>query len=620
MSEKKKPKSYMMVDEQDESVIEQNKIGDYRSFLNLVNYSKAKKGQFFLAFALLLATSILTIISARMMGAMVEQGLAVGVLEASLKFAIFIVVLELSALLVQWTGQRILSRCSSETIYLIRQKLFTHLQLLPLKYYDRQPQGRIVTRITHDVEGIEEFFTSSLGRLVQAMFSASIALVAMLVTDFKLGAILVLVTFPSIIFVALTKDRIRTVNRAMSKNSSALNAKLSEFLSGMEVIRTYGLESWSKERYNESVDRFYHSQLRANLMFAFVQPATAFLVNLPLIALVGFGGHQVLTGAMGIGLFVAFVRYCERFFTPILMLAREVHVIQQAFTNAERVSTFLNEDTEEDIFDQEKVDSPVLVENIKGNLVFDGVWMAYQGEQWVLKNLSFEVKAGQTVGLLGTTGCGKTTTVSLLSRLYDYQKGRILLDGVELKGLDRSTLRSLVGFVSQDVIIFRGSVRENLTTEEICDDVLMQACVKTGLAAVMQKSGLTFDSLIYEGGSNLSIGERQLLALTRVLLRDPKMMILDEATANIDPAYEKIIHKAVSTVLEGRTTLIIAHRLDTIMSCDHLLVFKAGELIEEGSPEGLLSRSSGEFKSLVEASKAIEAAPRSEATTDQVLV
>lgn len=605
---KKLPQSYLMVDEQDDSVIHKNKIGDYRSFLNLVHYSKAKKSKFILAFALLLLTSIFAIVSAWFMGMMVEKGLGQQNVQAAFLFAGLILLFEGMTLAVQWFGQKILSTCSSETIYLIRQKLFSHLQTLPLTYYDRQPQGRIVTRITHDVEGIEEFFTSSLGRLVLAMFSASIALLAMLITDFKLGSLLVLSILPCVVFIVFTKDKIRVVNRAMSRNSSALNAKLSEFLSGMEVIRTYGLENWSKDRYDESVDRHYHAQLKANLMFAFVQPITAFLVSLPLIGLVGIGGTQVLSGAMSIGLFVAFVRYCERFFTPILMLAREVHVIQQAFTNAERVATFLKEATEDEVFD-DVTTKELDVTQLKGELRFEDVYMAYLGENWVLKGLSFVIKPGETVGLLGTTGCGKTTTVSLLSRLYDYQRGHIYLDGHDLKTIDRDSLRRSIGFVSQDVIIFRGTLRENLTTEDLDDELLLDACARTGLLNVMDKSGLGLDSIIYEGGSNLSIGERQLVSLTRVLIRDPKMMIMDEATANIDPHYEKIIHEAVSNVLRGRTCLIIAHRLETILNCDRLLVFKEGELVEEGTPKELLARDQGEFKALHNASHGLEAQP-----------
>jgi ATP-binding cassette, subfamily B, multidrug efflux pump len=602
MSEQKqkeaKPKTYMMADDQDESVLHRNRIGDYRSFVTLVNYAQARKSTFLIGFGLLLLTSIVSILSARMMGEMVEHGLSPENRSRAFTFAYWVVGLELLVLGVQYFGSRILSQSSSETIYLIRKKLFRHLQNLPLNYYDRQPQGRIVTRITHDVEGIEEFFTASLGRLVLAIFMAIIALAAMLMTDFFLGSILVLTTIPSFIFIIMTKERVRNVNRRMSKNSSALNSKLSEYLSGMDVIRSYGLENWSMKNYNKAVDRHYFSQLNANMTFAIVQPLTAFFVSLPLVGLVGFGGVQVIQGTMGIGLFVTFVRYCERFFTPILMLAREVHTIQQAFTSAERVSVFLKENTEDDVFGESSVDDFTIE---KGHLIFDDVWMSYQEKDWILKGLSFEIKPGQTVGLLGTTGCGKTTTVSLLSRLYDFQKGEITIDGLDLKTLNRSNLRQMIGFVSQDVIVFRGTLRENLTADELSDDKILQACIDTGLKELMDKTGLHLDSMIFEGGANLSSGERQLLSLTRVLLRDPKLMILDEATANIDPYYEKMIHEAVHRLMKDRTCLIIAHRLETILNCEKLLIFKSGRLIEQGSPDELLEIRESEFRALYDA-------------------
>ncbi len=590
-----KKKSYLAVDDQDDSVIHKNKVGDYRSFMNLVSYTKEHRGAFIISFALILLTAVISILSARMMGEMVEQGLVPVDKDAAIKFALYVVALEVLALGTQWIGRKILASCSSETIYLIRQKLFRHLQVLPIQYYDRQPQGRIVTRITHDVEGVEEFFTSSLGRLISALFSAGIALIAMLMTDFYLGGILVLSTIPCVLYIYFTKAKMRHVNRQMSRHSSGLNAKLSEFLSGLDVIRSYGLEDWSLRHYNKSVDRYFQSQLNANMVMAIVQPMSAFLVSLPLIGLVGIGGQQVIAGTLSLGLFVTFVRYCERFFTPILMLAREVHVIQQAFTSAERVSSFLKEASENEVLGSgDRKD----LFPLKGDIEFKNVWMSYKDENWVLKNLSFQIHAGEMIGLLGTTGCGKTTTVSLLSRLYEYQKGEILLDGVEIRDFDRDLLRSNIGFVSQDVIIFRGTLRENLTSQDLSEETILKACLETGLSLVMNKTGLRLDSMIYEGGSNLSIGERQLIALTRVMLNNPSLLILDEATANIDPFYESLIHQAVHRLMLGRTCLIIAHRLETIMSCQRLLVFEKGQLVEEGSPEALLLNQAGHFAKL----------------------
>lgn len=592
--------TYLTVDDQDESVIDQNRIGDYRSFLNLVNYAQEFRSAFVWGFIFILLSSAVVILSARMMGEMIEKGLSPGLGREAYFFAAMVLLFEALSLLFQWAGRKILTEGSSKTIFLIRQKLFHHLQMLPISYYDRQPQGRIVTRITHDVEGIEEFFSASLGRLVNAFFSAILALVAMLLTDLKLGFSLVLTAIPCFLFIYFTKDKIRTVNRRMSKYASALNAKLSEFINGLEVIRSFGLEKWSKKHFDDAIDRHHQSQLKANMLFAFIQPLSSFLVALPLIGLVAIGGPQVIAGTLSIGLFVAFVRYCERFFMPIMMLAREVHVIQQAFTSAERVASFLKEADESEIFG---TNTMIPTASIKGELVFDHIWMAYNDHDWVLKDINFQVNPGEKVGLVGATGCGKTSTVSLLSRLYDYQKGEILLDGISLKNYDREYLRSKIGFVSQDVIIIKGTFRENLTTDEnISDEVLLDACDKTGLLKVMKAAQVNLESEIYEAGANLSSGERQLLALTRVLLRRPALLILDEATAHIDPYYEKLIHRAVENLMIDKTCLVIAHRLETIMSCDRLLVFQEGELREMGTPLDLLAQK-GIFYRLNQANK-----------------
>ena len=228
--------------------------------------------------------------------------------------------------------------------------------------------------------------------------------------------------------------------------------------------------------------------------------------------------------------------------------------------------------------------------------------MSYQDDNYVLKGLNFTIHPGEKIGLVGTTGCGKTTTVSLISRLYEFQKGEIILDDHSIRFYDRDFLRKRVGFVSQDAIIFRASLRKNLTTDDLSDQIILAGCQKTGLLDIMIKSGMTLDTLIFEGGSNLSIGERQLVALTRVLLLNPAILVLDEATANIDPYFEKIIHTAVDKIMEDRTCLMIAHRLDTLDHCDRIFVFEKGELLQQGSRDELMQMD-GHYRNLHEAAK-----------------
>jgi ABC-type multidrug transport system fused ATPase/permease subunit len=592
--------TFLAADDQDEKVLKKNAIGDIKSFFMLLKHARKYWPQISLSLFIILLSNASNIISARLSGDLIEKGLMAKDSKVTYILIAIILALETLAMFFQWKGRKILAKYSSLSLLEIRKKIFSHLQELPVVYFDKNPQGRIVTRITHDVEGVEEFFTSSLGRLTNSLFMVVLSSAAMLFTDVKLGAILIFMMLPAVIQITLTKKPVRNIQRKISKFSSELNARLSEFLSGLEVIRHYGLEKWSLNKYQERVDNYLNANLKANTLYSFLRPFNAFSCGIPLIALVWFGGHRVMEGLLSVGLFVAFVRYYERFYGPVIMLSREIHTIQQAFTSAERVASFLNEKTEDDLFDTTEDIEQNFSENefIKGHIHFDNVWMAYDKEDWVLKDVQFKIKAGENIGLVGSTGSGKTTAVSLLSRLYDFQKGGIFVDGQELRSFDRSFLRKNIGFVSQDAILFKGSLKANLVMgHDFSDAEIESACLETGLKKVMKGKALGLDFEIFENGSNLSEGQKQLIALTRVILSNPSLLVLDEATANIDLYHEELIHKAVATVMKGRTCLTIAHRLDTILSCDRLLVFENGKLVEEGSPENLLE-DKGHFYSL----------------------
>lgn len=595
--------SYLKADEQDESSLKKAGVSDLKSLFFLLGYSKPERWRYIAGFGLVFISSLAAIVSARWMGFLVEDGLLPKVWDVSVDWALGIFILEAISVFLSWWGRRILADSASRTILSIRQSLFDHLQVLPVSYYDRQPQGRIITRVTHDVEAIEEFFAAVLGRLFAAVMLAGIAAAGMLITNFKLGVLSLLAMVPAIWLVYATRNQVRVVNRDMSRLSAMLNARLAEFLSGVPVIRSFGLEKWSQDRYDESVNEYLGAHLKANWLYSWSRPLISFFCSLPLVAVVWAAGHEILAGTLGVGVFAAFIRYADRFFNPMQMLAREIHLIQQALTNSERVSVFLQEREENTVLG---LDGQVSDVALRGEVDFKNVWMAYAGENWVLKNVSFKLMPGECIGLVGTTGSGKTTTVSLLSRLYPYQKGLITLDGKDIADYERAFLRRSIGFVSQETILFRGSLRLNLTLEESFDEVDIKRAIElTGLGKVIRASGMTLESLILDGGSNLSIGERQLVSLTRILLRDPALLVLDEATANVDPGYEKIIQDALKVVMKGRTCLIIAHRLHTLDICDRILVFKGGELVEEGT-RSELEVAGGAFQGLVEAAKRSE--------------
>ena len=580
--------TYLMADDQDESLVGEKGMGDKKSFMVLLHYAKPYKWQILFALSLIFSSSFLAIYSSKLMGDLLEEGLMKRDMHMSIVYAVSILLLEIGSIYFIWVGRQKLAVAASKVIFSVRRNLFAKLQQLPLQYYDRQPQGRIVTRITHDVEGIEEFFTSGLGNLISASMMTILAVAAMIVSNPKLGLVMTLSITPSIILIIKTKDFLKNSNRRVSKFSSAINAKLSEYLNGVETIRNYGLEKWSMEKYAHTVDDYLYAQLRGNTLFAWSMPLVSFCATIPLIGLVWYGGHGVLTGVYSVGLFVAFVRYYERFFNPMMLLSREIHVVQQAFTSTERVMSFLNEKDEDEVL---KNNGKMITNSLHGDIKFENVFMKYLEGGWVLKDLNFHIQAGEKIGLVGKTGCGKSSTVALLSRLYEYQEGEVLIDDIPIRNYDRHALRDKIGFVSQDAIIFKGSLRENLSCDETqTDQFLIEASQTTGLVRALSKEGFNLDMEILEGGTNLSVGQRQLVSLTRVLLKNPSILVLDEATANIDPHYEEIIHEAVMKMMKGRTCLMIAHRLETLKQCDRILVFNQGQLVEEGPLSELLTQ------------------------------
>lgn len=578
--------AYLMADDQDESRLHASGLGDVNSLKILMKYARPYRWPIFGALTLIFTSSILAIYSSKLMGDLIEKGLIAKDMDKSIFFALAIIFLEIGSIYFIWVGRKLLADAASKVIFVVRQQLFRKLQELPLQYYDRQPQGRIVTRVTHDVEGIEEFFTSSLGNLVSASMMTILAVGAMIVSDIKLGLLMTVAILPSLFLMIKTKDFLRNSNRRVSKFSSAINAKLSEYLNGIDVIRSFGLEKWSMNKFGQTVDDYLYAQLRGNMLFSWSMPLVSFCATIPLIGLVWYGGLGVISGAFSVGLFVSFVRYYERFFSPMMLLSREIHVVQQAFTSTERVMSFLNEDDEEKVLMN---NGHMKLERLEGDIKFENVSMKYLEGDWVLKNLNFHIFPGEKIGLVGKTGCGKSSTVSLLSRLYEFQTGEIKIDDIPIRSFDRHALRDQIGFVAQDAIIFKGSLRENLSNNDrLSDQELVDASRTTGLVKALSKEGFNLDMELLEGGSNLSVGQRQLVSLTRVLLKNPSILILDEATANIDPFYEEIIHQAVMTMMTNRTCLIIAHRLETLKQCDRVFVFNQGELVEEGSLNDLL--------------------------------
>ena len=537
----------------------------------------------------ILSASAAVMGSARCLGLLVET--LVDPLDAVAlrwRYSLTFLALESVAVAAQYFGRVSLAKATIEITYRIRTELFEKMRRLPIAYYDVQPLGRTITRLTSDVEGIETFFNGTLARVLIASINIASVLVAMLLTDLRFGGVIVAVCIPALLFtVAMRRPVVRWL-RTYKRRSAHLNAKLAEYLNGMPVIKLFGLESWTQRQFNAAADDLLSAGIHTLNWNSFIRPTAVFLCSLPTLLVLALGGPQVIEGAMQLGMLVAFVRFSERFVSPIRVISQEVQNIQEAVVSSERVRRMLLEPEESTSLGPDGEKTP----QIHGKVEYRDVWMSYGDATPVLKGISFTVEPGMKVGLVGATGSGKTTTVNLLPRLYPLLSGEILLDGQPIQQLRRSHLRRQLGYVSQDLVVFAGTLRENLNAAvatPLADSVLLAAAAETGLSQVLQRAQGGLDYQIVESGDNLSVGERQLVAFTRMLLRDPRLLILDEATANIDEVCEALIQSATLKLMQGRTSFIIAHRLSTIIQCDMILVFAKGQIIERGTHSQLMA-------------------------------
>ena len=438
----------------------------------------------------------------------------------------------------------------------------------------------------------------------------------MLITNFALGSIAVVAMIPAIAVTQWGRVLIKSTNQEILRRNSAINSQLAEYIRGLRIVRAFGLEEWTTKNLGARVTSHLQTNIRLNRFNAAIRPTVGFLTTLPLLSILGWGGWHALhqpagteairlgaaqLGAVQMGLIVTFIRYCDRFSRPIVQLSQDIQMIQAAFSSAERVAVFLKEHPESVA---NGADGEIVASKISGKIEFKNVFLSYGKDISALKGATFTIEAGETVGFAGRTGSGKTTTVSILTRLYQYQQGVVLLDGIPLTQYSRRSLRRHIGFVSQDAILFAGTIRENLSVDSECtDETILHSCEQTGLTELLRVRGLSLADTVDDSGANFSAGERQLIAFTRVLITNPAILILDEATANIDPYTEKLIHNAVDLAMKDRTCIIIAHRLATIKTCDKLVLFKEGQIVESGSPETLLE-SGGYYSQLVTAAAA----------------
>ena len=482
-------------------------------------------------------------------------------------------------LLTTFVGQRVM--------YDLRMEIFAHLQRLSVSYFDGNPVGRLMTRVTSDVETLNELFSSGVVTIFGDVFTLLAIMAMMLVIDVKLAlvtfAVIPLVWLTAAIFRRSVRDAFRDIRYRLAR----LNAYLQERLSGMRVVQLFGREEASAERFAELNREHLAAHLRSITVYAIFFPVVEVLTAVAMALLLWYGGLRVLDGTLTVGILAAFIQYTRRFFQPLQDLSEKFNLLQSAMASSERVFALLDEP----VTVPEPASPRPLPRPLRGEVRFEGVWFRYSADgPWVLRDVSFVASPGKTVALVGHTGAGKTTVVNLLLRFYDPDRGRITVDGVDIRELSTADLRSAIGFVQQDLFLFTGDILHNLTLgAPIAADAARRAAERVGADRFIERLPSGYGHRLGERGRNLSVGERQLLSFARALALDPRILVLDEATSSVDAEAEAQIQRAIAELMAGRTSLVVAHRLSTILHADEILVMHHGEIRERGTHRELLA-------------------------------
>ncbi len=494
----------------------------------------------------------------------------------------------LNTWILQLTGQTI--------IYNIRQEVFEHIHKLSMRFFDITPVGKIVTRVTNDVEALNEMYTQILVRLIKNIAKIIGLMAVMFILNAKL-ALLALCLMPLIVVLTVVfKSISKTTYRIVRTKLTALNTYLSEHLSGMKVIQIFAKEYEKNKEFQYRAKDLFHASYREMMVFAIFRPLMYILSIVALCIILGAGSTIVLDGAITAGTLYIFSDYIRSIFDPIQELAEQFGTLQSAMASAEKIFTILDEEPM-----VKNPEHPVELGKVKGRIVFDHVWFAYQGEDWILKDVSFTIEPGQRVAFVGATGAGKSSILNLIGRYYDIQKGTITIDGVNIRDMSTDELRSAIGQVQQDVFMFTGDIKSNirLKNEGISEEDIREAACYVNADGFIRQLEHGYDEPVTERGATLSAGQRQLISFARTLAYDPAILVMDEATANIDTETEQLIQEALEKLMLNRTTIMVAHRLSTIQHADKIMVMHKGRIRETGTHQELLLQD-GIYKKLYE--------------------
>jgi ATP-binding cassette subfamily B protein len=571
---------------------EQNVLGkayDSKLARRLWGYVGDQKRKLYASVALLLLGAAAELAGPWLSKIAIDHYIADKDITGLVKIVVVFVIVAGLALALRWSQSYLTGEAGQIIMYRMRRDVFDKLQRLSIPYFDRNPVGKLMTRVTSDVQALYELFGSGMVAIFGDVFTLIGITAVMFAINWKL-ALLTLSVIPLLLIVTFAfRKRVRDLYRRTRAQIANLNGYLQENIIGMRVVQLFGREKANHERFTSLSGELKNTYLKTIFNYAVFFPAVELVSALAVAIIIWGGGTMMLNGAVTVGTLVAFIQYVERFYRPVRDLAEKYNILQAAMAASERVFQVLDHPIE--IPDASSL-KYVREGNLEAPLIeFRNVWFAYREEEWVLKDLSFSIHEGESIAVVGATGAGKTTIISLLQRFYDVQRGEILLRGQNIREIPLQELRVKLGMVLQDVFVFAGTITDNVRygRPEARGEEVRAAAELVLANRFIEKLPAMYDEPVVERGATLSTGQRQLLAFARALLCNPQILILDEATASIDTETEQTIQQAISRVLEGRTSIIIAHRLSTIQRCDRILVLHHGALREQGTHDELIA-------------------------------
>lgn len=576
--------------------INKNEMNKKSSTMRLIAYMKPYAHWVIFALLLVLGLTAFDLYRPMLVGDAIDTFGANGdydvIIATAIKYAVVLALSFAFNIAQTW----ILQKTGQNIILQIRKDLYRHIQSLGSRYFDITPVGKLVTRVTNDVEALNEMYSGILVQLFRNIVKIVGLAGVMLVLDVSLAAIS-FVLMPLVIGLTVLCQKIaRNIYRLYRTRLTDINTFLSEHLSGMKIIQIFGRQERKFEEFHDKNTKLYKAFYREMLMYAVFRPLIYILSILSLMIVLWFGSKNVFDEIISVGTLYIFSNYIRSFFDPIQELAEQFSTLQSSIASAEKIFTVMDEDE----FIPE-VENPKQPDKITGKIEFDHVWFAYDGENYVLKDVSFVINPGEKVAFVGATGAGKSSILNLIGRYYDIQKGHIYIDGIDIRQLSKKQLRSAIGQMQQDVFIFEGDVAYNirLNDDDITDAQVKAAAEYVNASHFIEKLPQGYHEPVTERGATFSAGERQLLSFARTLAHNPSILVMDEATANIDTETEILIQEALEKLMDGRTTIMVAHRLSTIQHADCIMVMHKGRICERGTHRELLEQD-GIYRKLYE--------------------